>query len=233
MLGATLLDYRTDGALEVPAISFLKYNLLLDVSRFYGVSLWHYHLTQSLPILLTTSLPYFGLPFVRAFFRLSDRKGNDLLIHETALQRLAVGCFSSIFAFSLIPHKEWRFLHPILPVLLLFAAEGLVGAYRPLASGGLQGSQLKTLHSGLRVNKRHLLYFALTPIIPYIYLGFFHGRAQVSVTEWLSEEARRSPDMQVLYAGPCHQIPWMSHIDLRDRELASAWRFLTCEPPLK
>src|SRR5260370_42571362 len=45
------------GRLQFPVLNFIKVNFS-SVSLFYGQCPWHYYLTQGLPILCTTSLPF-------------------------------------------------------------------------------------------------------------------------------------------------------------------------------
>lgn len=223
--------------MQVPGLAFFKYNLLFDVSRFYGVSPWHYHLTQSLPILLTTAAPFsllsFGSILLGKGSTSIDWKEHRISGGTSSLRILAIACSATIFTYSLIPHKEWRFLHPILPVLLIFAAHNLAARYRPISSGGLQQSTFKTLYSGLRIPPSILTPLLLIPLVPYIYLSFIHGRAQVRVAEWLAQQAIKNSNMRVLFAMPCHSTPWMSHIHVSRHGEDNSWHFLTCEPPLQ
>jgi phosphatidylinositol glycan class B len=238
---STILDYALTGTWNIPGLSFFAYNILFDISRFYGTSPWHYHLLQSLPILTTTSLPFVLPTFVKALsgFPLAKSE-SDLRQDEDTLRTqdynvglLAKAAFGAGVAYSLIPHKEWRFLHPLLPVLLIFGAHTLVAAYKVNPSGGLLGSKLKTLCAGFRIGRRPFLFLSLTPVLPWLYLTFVHGRAQVKVTEWLGEQARLDPQLEAMFLMPCHATPWMSHAHVKDRIQADGWRFLTCDPPVE
>jgi phosphatidylinositol glycan class B len=133
---------------------------------------------------------------------------------------------------SCIGHKEWRFLHPLLPILLLYPARYLVDRYQP-PDGGLWVSYITCAYSFVRVNRRPFLFLVLAPILPYVYLSGFHGRAQIEVTDWLRRRAVETPAMSVLFVTPCHSTPWMSHIHLEAHRDEARWHFLTCEPPLR
>lgn len=149
------------------------------------------------------------------------------------LHTLAIATLATVAAFSLISHKEWRFLHPILPILLLFAARGLVSAYEPI-EGGLLQSPWKTLCAGLRVRSAVVLWLTLVPLGPWIYVTFWHGRGQVAVTEWLgAQHLENTETMRVMALMPCHSIPWMSHIHVTELYQELNWNALTCEPPIK
>jgi len=234
------LDLTLTGTWNIPGVSFFAYNILFDISHFYGTSPWHYHLFQSLPILTTTSLPFVLPTFVKALVGSplarsetdSARDEESLLTQDYNIRLLARTAFGTAVAYSMIPHKEWRFLHPLLPVLLVFGAQTLVAAYKLNPSGGLMGSKLKTLCAGFRIERRAFLFLSLTPILPYLYLTFIHGRAQVKVMEWLGEQARLDSQLDAMFFMPCHATPWMSHAHIKNRIQADGWNFLTCEPPV-
>jgi phosphatidylinositol glycan class B len=240
MIASAALDYALVGTKDIPGRSFLVYNVLFDFSSLFGVSPWHYHLSQTLPILLTVALPFVLPAFFKALLgsqpsrTLSDRRQSDVALRaqDINLRMLAIATAVTFVAYSSIQHKEWRFLHPILPVLLLFGAHALVAAYRPSVGGGLLGSKLKTLYAGLRINKGSLLFLSLSPIMPWLYLAFVHGRGQVAVTEWLSTQVQRDPSIKALFLMPCHSTPWMSHIHSKDPVQADRWHFLVCDPPI-
>jgi phosphatidylinositol glycan class B len=240
MSASAALDYALVGTKDIPGRSFLVYNVLFDLSSLFGVSPWHYHLSQTLPIMLTVALPFVLPTFFKALLglrvsrTLSDGRQSAaaLQAQDRNLRTLAVATAVTFVVYSSIQHKEWRFLHPLLPVLLLFGAHALVAAYRPSVAGGLLGSRLKTLYSGLRINKGSLLFLSLTPIVPWLYLAFVHGRGQVAVTEWFAMQVQRDPSTKALFLMPCHSTPWMSHIHSKDPAQAERWQFLTCNPPI-
>jgi GPI mannosyltransferase 3 len=205
---STILDYILTGRLYLPLISFVTQNLLLGVSTFYGRSPWHYHLTQSLPILLTTAIPFVvrGLTSI-ILSKEGGSKGNTT---NSALKLLAWASLFTIAIFSIIPHKEWRFLHFLLPIFLQFGVKHLL-------------TIPKTKRSKI------LRYLSIIPIVPAIYLGGFHGRAQVSVTGFLRTDLPQGQSVAVLM--PCHSTPWQSHIHRRDLDGGQIWA-LTCEPPI-
>ena len=241
LTASAALDYALVGIKEIPGRSFLVYNVLYDLSSLFGISPWHYHLFQTLPVLLATALPFVLPPFLKALVgmtpsrTLSDSRQSveALKVQDHNLRVLAVATAVTITAYSSIRHKEWRFLHLVLPVMLLFGAHALVTAYRPVAGGDLLNRKFRTLYSGLRINKGSFLFLSLAPILPWIYLAFFHGRGQVAVTEWFATQVQRDPSIKALFLMPCHTTPWMSHIHSKVPAQADRWHFLTCEPPIQ
>ena len=87
-----------------PAWNFIRFNFVEDLSTFYGSMSWHYYLSQGLPLLLTTYLPF---------------SIHGLLLYPFSIYTL-VTC-GVILAFSCIAHKEARFISPLSPLLLVFA----------------------------------------------------------------------------------------------------------------
>jgi phosphatidylinositol glycan class B len=87
-----------------PAWNFIRFNLVQDLSAFYGSMPWHYYLSQGLPMILTTYLP----------FSLHGLSSYILSIYTLLITGV-------ILAFSCIAHKEARFISPLSPLLLVFA----------------------------------------------------------------------------------------------------------------
>ncbi|CDZ98342.1 GPI-alpha-mannosyltransferase III (GPI10/PIG-B) involved in glycosylphosphatidylinositol anchor biosynthesis [Phaffia rhodozyma] len=206
--------------LTIPLLPFITHNLLLPTSHFYGLSSIHYHITQSLPILLFTATPFFLYSLLDVW---KGRHGKTPLV----LLGLAIW---SIGVYSLLGHKEWRFLLPLLPVLHLMTSLKLAPIlFRPSPSSSSHESTPESSSSPPKTTLNSRLFFFLTiPQIPLIvYLSCYHGAAQHEVIAHLRSQS------QVESVGllmPCHSTPWMSMLHRQDLEQDS-W-FLTCEPPL-
>lgn len=116
-LAVFVLDSAFYGKPTLSLLNFLRVNAS-PVSLFYGSSPWHYYLSQALPILCSTSLP-----FVLHGMHLAVQNNEKNL-------KTMFGCiFWTLVVFSLVGHKEWRFLHPLLPMLHIFASRSLVELY--------------------------------------------------------------------------------------------------------
>jgi len=112
-----ILDSVYYGKLTFTPINFLRINLS-PVSLFYGANPWHYYITQGIPILCTTALP-FALHGMWTTAR-------SPLRHDVPLRTMLATILWSTGIYSLGGHKEWRFLHPILPLFHVYAAKSLV-----------------------------------------------------------------------------------------------------------
>jgi GPI mannosyltransferase 3 len=189
-------------------LNFLRANLA--VSSFYGVNQWHYYFTQALPILCTTTLP-FVLHGAYGLWRSRDPAA-----------RMMIGLVIwTIGVYSLSTHKEWRFLHPLLPLMHICAAKSLVD---------LHASHVSGKQSAIPIRRSHIALLALNiPAIMYVLL--LHGRAQISVMHHLRGLPSTELDSLGVLA-PCHSTPWQAYLHRPNLvEPGQLWA-IGCEPPL-
>jgi GPI mannosyltransferase 3 len=205
----TVLDRWYYGFWTFPPLRFLYFNINQNLAVFYGRNRWDYYLSEGLPLLLTTALPFALLGIYK-----SVRATN-------ALSSLAWMTAFFVLSLSLISHKEVRFLFPILPALHVLAAAPLGRLVRSRGS-------LAKLCLGLLL--------ALSLAIA-AYTSQVHQRGAVDVTQFLraDHEARmaRSDEAtatttSVGFLMPCHSTPWRSHLVHAG---IRAWA-LGCEPPV-
>ncbi len=126
----TTYDYLSNqapnGGRLLPAlslISFLHKNIVLNLSIFYGDNAWHFYLTQGLPVLCTTWLPATLFGLITAM-QTPLECGARTNAGDSARRSLAKLVWLTVGLYSLLGHKEFRFLQPLLP-----APDGL-GGYR-------------------------------------------------------------------------------------------------------
>ena len=220
------IDYLYTGRLVIPALTFVHQNVVRNVSSFYGATNWSYHLVQSLPIMLFPvwwwwAEGYFAclLPSRILPARLAA------LDRPPGMRTLARGLLFTIATLSLSPHSEWRFLHPLLPSLLIFALPSIFQRFRPTILGCYRVSNAVRQYT--RFGKGVFYLCALAPLLPWFYLNAYHGKSQVDVMNQLRRGKFGDVSGLVVLA-PCHSIPWMSHLHRN----IPGW-FLTCEPPLQ
>ena len=174
---------------------------------------WHYYLTQAYPILLTTCLPLFFHGVTLNYRSLTTRHDSSSAM-LTTLMGLTIWTTA---IYTLAGHKEWRFLHPLLPIMHLFCTKSL-----------LHLTPQTTSH--ISIPPRYLA-LLLLQIPAMVYVTFFHGRAQIAVMHHL----RSIPSADLTSVGflmPCHSTPWQAY--LHRAHLAGTGRMwaLGCEPPL-
>ncbi|KZV64343.1 glycosyltransferase family 22 protein [Peniophora sp. CONT] len=207
LLTLTALDSAFYGKVTLTPLSFLATNASA-VSLFYGNAAWHYYLNQALPILLGPALPF----FIAGVWRTMKERNSG------AIQAVALIAWST-FVYSCLGHKEWRFLHPVLPVMHVLAATYIVEAYHSCAPAQSRPR--------LAIRPVHLAFLSISiPLI--LYGALFHSSAQISVMAYL----RTLPATELRSVGflmPCHSTPGQSHLH-RPTSL-EVWA-LGCEPPL-
>lgn len=202
------IDYYFYGELCFPVLRFLKFNFTSPLSNFYGVSPWHFHLTQSVPILLGLNIPL----FIHGLFNLSNKNGRNTPIIDPFKQIKTV-ILISLIAFSSLAHKEFRFIYPLQPLFTLissFALSSLTSTYH--------------IRSNILVNLLWTLPFV--SVFAALFLNTFNEAGVVSVMDFLHNEPALD---SVGFIMPCHSTPWQSHLHRNDIE--HLWA-ITCDPPL-
>ncbi|KAF8610365.1 hypothetical protein BDV93DRAFT_601383 [Ceratobasidium sp. AG-I] len=235
------LDTAYYKTFTVTPLSFLKTNILSGVSHFYGINTPHYYLTQGLPIVIGPALPS-ALRGIWLHFRTSANGTNRPNVR--ALSVLVGLVVWTVGIYSCLAHKEWRFVHPLAPVLHIFAANALIEAGKSDGAKGVKPSQKlqstptskESRFLNVPLPRRHVIGFLLLSLPLNLYLIFLHGSAQISATRYLhqlGQNGTRVKSVGVLM--PCHSIPWQSYMHLPNLERAQPgsrlWA-LGCEPPL-
>ncbi|KAH9986341.1 glycosyltransferase family 22 protein [Russula compacta] len=202
------LDSAYNGTPTLTALTFLRVNAS-SVSLFYGSASWHYYLTQALPLLAGPALPF---ALHGAYIAFTQGPPHLKLLLYTAVWTSTI--------FSCAGHKEWRFLHPLVPTIHLLAARSLVLLY------DRANPRHSTRNTRLRIRRTHVVLLTLLFLVPSLYVMSWHSSAQIEVLSFL----RGLPDTELRSIGllmPCHSTPAQSHLHRR----IPVWR-LSCEPPL-
>ncbi|KAJ1025769.1 hypothetical protein NDA18_004104 [Ustilago nuda] len=251
----TTYDYLSNASPHnrpfLPALSlvaFLHKNVVSNLSIFYGANSWHWYWTQGLPVLCTVWLPasVFGLIDAMLSVGREGRGGEE----KKSLARLVLVI---VGVYSLLGHKEFRFLQPLLPVLSVLAASGLAVSYA--SEGGAagqveserKGGVAKQLWRAINILPLWLRAVLLTlqPVAA-IYLASIHGVAQEQVPYELGRiyrQQQRDPvggESEEFGTGfgrihnlgflmPCHSTPWATH--LHSKDLVDRSWFIQCPPP--
>ena len=214
-----------------PPLRFLYFNIAQSLAVFYGRNRADYYLTEGLPLLLTTALPFALVGLWQALSGRSLRASPSPEKEPRVLRRLAWVSLIVTLSLSLISHKEVRFLYPILPFLHVLAAEPLSRFIPP---------QLP------RSRKVILTLLLATNVLIAGYVSQVHQRGVMDVLSYLRDQHEAHNRLSALPAGfgnervrpianttvaflmPCHSTPWRSHLIYSEID---AWA-LTCEPPL-
>ncbi|KAF8508374.1 glycosyltransferase family 22 protein [Gautieria morchelliformis] len=185
-------------------LNFLITNMS-PVSTFYGRSPWHYYLTQAIPILCNVTSPFVVYSMWHAL-----RNG------PSPVRRLVALILWVVFVYSLAAHKEWRFIHPLLPAMHAIAS-------KPIVDHDTENHKRR-----FYIRAWRMVTLAALAAAPYIL--FVQSRAQIAVMNQLrsipAEELR-----SIGYLMPCHSTPWQSHLHRPHLSQHSHWA-LGCEPPI-
>lgn len=219
--------------------NFIKFNFTQDIAIFYGRNRNDYYLTEGLPLLLTTALPFATAGIIFAFLPsqpvpIQNKQSKPPTVpspQKPCLRALASAAIAMIAALTLISHKEVRFIYPLLPLLFILAAR----PYTAWCGNALVPTT---------TTRRMLLMLALlTNITLAAYVSLIHNRGVMAVLPYLRNEfhlhnptlvlGTHAPDVPLTpitvgFFMPCHSTPWRSKLVYPD---IHAWA-LTCEPPL-
>ncbi|GAM84271.1 hypothetical protein ANO11243_022650 [Dothideomycetidae sp. 11243] len=228
---SAILDRQFYGEWTLPPLHFLQFNLIQNLAVFYGQNRPDYYLTEGLPLVMTTALPFAVFTIVKVACQTASKaSASQPTMHQLHALRdttlMAVVVFTTA-ALSYISHKEARFVHPLVSTLTWFASRAAVPVFRPW------------LHPAKPLQRLRLLPLILINLSIALYAGIRHQRGVVDVTHFLRGEFERlhpnaantgspSGPMSVGFLMPCHSTPWRSHLVYEDMR---AWA-LTCEPPL-
>jgi phosphatidylinositol glycan class B len=103
-----LLDWLYYGRWVFPMGKFVLFNVVQSLSRFYGVSPWHYYLSQGLPLVLLGYLPV----TLWAMWHLRSSCGVQQIVFVLSV-------------YSLLAHKEFRFILPLVPLMHVYFSVGM------------------------------------------------------------------------------------------------------------
>ncbi|XP_018315655.1 GPI mannosyltransferase 3 [Mycetomoellerius zeteki] len=198
-----LVDCYCYGTFVITPWKFFQMNVLRNVGSTYGIKHWLWYTYTALPVLL--GLHFF--PFLFAFYSICKHP----FFHAKESIMLVVICWT-LLVYSSLSHKEFRFILPLLPLLI----------YTSFTS-------LKHLNINANVRKRIIAMFMCSDIIIGLFISMIHQRGTLTIMEDLRDEITRTniSSMDMLILTPCHSTPLYSHLHVN-----VSIRFLTCEPNL-
>ncbi|XP_043934886.1 GPI mannosyltransferase 3 [Protopterus annectens] len=198
ILGISLIIDRVFfGKWVLVQLNFLQFNVLQNLGTFYGSHAWHWYFTQGFPVILGTHLPF----FIHGCF-LTPKRYHVLLI----------AIFWTILIHSLLSHKEFRFIYPVLPLCMVFCGHSL--------------ANLK------KWKKAAAAFLLVSNLLLALYSGLIHQRGTLDVMKpiqelCLNESTLKETEPSVLFLMPCHSTPFYSHTHCPVK-----MRFLECPPDL-
>ena len=184
------------GHMTISPLNFFKMNVMNNIASSYGTHSVHWYFSQGVPTLLATYL----IPFATGLHSVANER------HP--FRKYAALIFIVVLLYSILSHKEFRFIQFLLPTMLIIVGNGL--------------------NKIIKSNTRAWLAIVFIPqIIMSLFFGSFHQPGVVSVLSFLNENTPvLARNQTILFAMPCHSTPLYSHINRNDLNL----EFLTCHP---
>ncbi|XP_070762231.1 GPI mannosyltransferase 3 isoform X2 [Enoplosus armatus] len=194
---STVIDCMFYEKWTMVQFNFLKFNIFYGVADFYGSHPWHWYFTQGFAVVIGPHLPLFLHGCAVAF------KKYKILLAAVVW---------TLVVYSLLPHKEFRFIYPVLPFCMVFC-----------------GISLANLKEWRRAAAFALL---VSNLAAALYTGLIHQRGTLDVMsrlQTLCDVSGISTPLQpdVLILMPCHSTPFYSHV-----HCPMKMRFLECPPDL-
>lgn len=230
ILLSTFIDSAYHGRLVVPVIPFVMQNVYHSVSLFYGSHPWHWYISQGLPIVVMTALPAAVLGAASMW----EQGGRSRLLVALTVWTIA--------AYSLLGHKEWRFLQPVVPLFHIMAGQHLATTSRRTQAH--KSSPWSGLQPYLLAKSWFWLHISTLPLAAYLLLFHCIGQS-LTLPAYLQAQSEAGKISSVAFLMPCHSTPWQSHFNLPHLEQSPVpgsnglngsgdvgymW-FITCEPP--
>lgn len=202
------VDYLVYGDLVLTPVNFFKVNVLENIGSFFGTHPWYWYVTTGWPVVM-------GICIVPFLFSVANVLSGDFQANLGMRRKMCVSILFTIFVYSLLNHKEFRFLLPVLPMAMYLVADYLSRVSR----------RLKDVFVWL---------IAVTLLVgnavPAWYLGMVHQRGTLDVMPKLGKLLREDTSKgapSITFLMPCHSTPYYSHIHQN-----VTMNFLTCEPNL-
>lgn len=202
-----LVDWWMYGSLVFVPFNFLKFNFLSSGGDYYGTHKWHWYFTQGFTVMLFTFLPL-----------------SIIGIYKSKKWRLSGLIAWVLGIYSILGHKEFRFVLPVLPIALMFSGYSLAA----MSKLDVSDTKRKKPHRLARCPSRLQLtvcFLLVTNLPMALYMSLVHQRGSEDVMYYLSREAKDGRVKSIVFLMPCHATPYYSilHRDL-------PMRFLDCTP---
>lgn len=211
VLGLTcLLDRFMYGTWVLVPLNFLKFNFLSSGGDYYGTHKWHWYFTQGFTVMIFSHLPFCiaGIVYSKQW------KFSGLLAWVLGF-------------YSILGHKEFRFVLPVLPIALMFSGYSLAVIEDPSA-GSLEykGKGFSKKKNKCPPKMTVAILFLLATNIPMaLYMSLVHQRGPEDVMNHLAREAFQGNMKSILFLTPCHATPYYSMLHQN-----VPMKFLDCTP---
>ena len=168
-------------------LNFVNVNVFCGIASHFGVNPWWYYFVAGLATLCGITYPLALMSFER--------------MHPFVLY-----IFASTALNSLTPHKEFRFIYPILPLIHVLLSARM---------NSFKNKNFKFLLATIILIGNLAMFYAF---------GVCFQRGAIDVTNFLGSNA--PINARILSLMPCHSLPGQTHLHRPDLNIIS----LSCEP---
>ncbi|XP_022184828.2 GPI mannosyltransferase 3 [Nilaparvata lugens] len=219
-----LIDTFFYKKIVITPLNFFLYNFSYNIGIHYGAHSFFWYVTVGIPVVLGPLVLPFYQEIYSITFSILSYLFSKYWNHQKTLMKLSnidlILYFTvmwTLFCYSLVPHKEFRFILPLAPIMFY------ISALHFKKYGG------KNITCFIRNSKYVLvlsLLMLLSNFIGSFYLGQWHQIGPLDTISILAEEASsNSNKSSFLFLMPCHSTPLYSHLHVN-----VTTKFLTCEP---
>ena len=222
------LDSWYYGEFTITPLNFYHFNTTLNGSALYGTHPLYWYFMVGIPTVIGTMTPnlFYAVKFIHSMWNKPNTEKGHHRTYFALISKLfpLICCLWTVMVFSLNPHKEFRFLSPVLPILMIYCGVGLFQVFRSYPS----------------ISKMVLILLATTNGFAGLYLSQFHQSAPIEVMQWLHKEIYTKVEVDFVYSSygdvtvamvlPCHSTPHHSYLHLGDVDNHVDLRFLECDP---
>lgn len=201
-LSSILFDSYCYGTFVISPWEFFRVNVFYKIGDLYGTQHLLWYIVCGLPVLL-------GCYYIIFLLCIWQIMKNPSYFHHQAVM-LATICWT-LGIYSLLSHKEFRFLLPLLPMCIYICTSCTFPLNIKFSKAG------KKMLVGLLI---------ITNILPGLYFSLIHQRGSLDVMNILHKEILNANNTEnMLFLTPCHTTPLYSHLHVN-----VSIRILTCEP---
>ncbi|XP_075244605.1 GPI alpha-1,2-mannosyltransferase 3-like [Convolutriloba macropyga] len=186
------------GKTTFPLWNFVKFNFLSDKNKIFGTNHPLWYLYAGVPGVLGTFLPFFLLGVYKSW---TDKRMSKLMLFLIAW---------AVFVYSIPPHKEMRFILPVLPLMLVYAAYYFANC--------------------ASTRTQNLCRWSLASInaIVTLYLSITHQSGSIFAAHYLNIRLKSIESPSVAILTPCYTLPGRTHMHISNLTIRS----LDCRPNL-
>jgi phosphatidylinositol glycan class B len=110
----------------VTPYKFLEFNVFKGLSKFFGVEPWWWYLPLIPLIVAAPTILFLGLPNALKVTARTPQMNGAAKRHNAFMRMVLVTFVMLLASYSMLPHKELRFLFPALQPLLLLATASFI-----------------------------------------------------------------------------------------------------------